>query len=454
MGTFIQTINGYLWGFPMIAFLFCTHILMTARTGFIQRRVFTGIRLSVAGEDSGKGNISPFSCLATSLASTLGTGNIIGVGTAVASGGAGAVFWCWVTGIFGMATQYCECMLSVKYRVKGENGEYSGGPMYVLQNGVGSRSLGMVYGVLAALCGLITGAAIQSNAISDVITETFGADHGSGKAIPLTVGIVTAILSALVIFGGLRSISKVCCFFVPFMAGAYILGCFVILFINRGVLWEALSLIIREAFSKKALTGGAQGSVMMLACRYGMARGLFSNEAGLGTSSVVSACANTTHPVRQGMISMTATFWDTVVMCFVTGVVIVSSCLSLSGEVLINGQGGVLCLQAFRQIPIVGEELLVFSMVTFAFSTILGWSVVGEKCIAFVFGGRVCKVYRILWVGAVLLAPMCALDGVWALGDLVNGLLVIPNVTGLIMLSSAVRGDTLEYFRDLSRKQL
>lgn len=446
---FIQTLNGYLWGLPMIAFLFSTHIFMSVKTGFIQRKVFRGIRLSVTSEEKGRGDISPFSCLATSLASTLGTGNIIGVGTAVAMGGAGAVFWCWITGIFGMATQYAECMLSVKYRVKNEKGEYCGGPMYVLKNGVGSRTLGVFYGLMAALCGLITGAAIQTNAISNILVETAASKsfQANTSAIPFAVGAVTAFLAALVIFGGIKSISRVCSFFVPFMAGAYILGCICILFINRGVLCKALLIIIKEAFSLRAAAGGLQGSVMMLSCRYGMARGLFSNEAGLGTSSVVSACATTTHPVKQGIISMTATFWDTVVMCLVTGVVIVSSRLTLTGQADFSGaQGGALCLVAFCQIPFVGEGLLVFSMITFAFSTILGWSVVGEKCISFVFGERVCRLYRVLWVGAVLVSPLCALEGVWALGDFVNALLVLPNVTGLILLSKTVKKETCEYF--------
>ncbi len=449
MAMFIQTINGYLWGFPMIAFLFSTHIFMSIKTGFIQRRVFRGIRLSVSSHEKGKGDLSPFAALATTLASTLGTGNIIGVGSAVALGGPGAVLWCWVTGIFGMATQYCECMLSVKYRVKNQKGEFCGGPMYVLKEGVGSRTLGLFYAFMAALCGLVTGAAIQSNSISEMLISTVegkGAEVNTA-GIKIAVGIITATLAALVIFGGVKSIGKVCSFFVPFMAGAYILGCISVLFINRGVVLESLQLIVREAFSLRAVAGGAQGSVFMLACRYGMARGLFSNEAGLGTSSVVCACADTKSPVRQGLISMTATFWDTVVMCLVTGVVVVSTELSVFGSVDISAaDGGNLCLRAFCRIPYIGEWLLVFSMVTFAFSTVLGWSVVGEKCITFVFGEGATAVYRLLWVFAVLVAPVCTLQGVWSLGDMVNGLLVIPNVTGLIMLSGTVQRETREYF--------
>lgn len=444
MAMFIQTINGYLWGFPMIAFLFSTHIFMSVRTGFVQRRVFKGIRLSVSSDGSGKGELSPFACLVTTLASTLGTGNIIGVGSAVALGGAGAVFWCWVTGVLGMATQYSECMLSVKFRTQNEKGEYCGGPMYVLKLGLGSKGLGIFYALMAATCGLITGAAIQSNSIAEILIATVKGKirDADPMMIKILVGIITATLAALVIFGGVKSIAKVCSLFVPFMAGAYILGCFTVLFINRGVLWDALLLIVREAFSLRAAAGGAGGSVMMLACRFGMARGLFSNEAGLGTSSVVCACADTNHPVRQGIISMTATFWDTVVMCLVTGIMIVSTELSFSGAV----DGGNLCLRAFSRIPYIGDWLLVFGMVAFAFSTVLGWSVVGEKCITYVFGNKACGAYRLLWVLAVLFAPVCALEGVWALGDFVNGLLVIPNVTGLLLLSGKVYKETKWYF--------
>ncbi|MBR3971548.1 MAG: sodium:alanine symporter family protein [Ruminococcus sp.] len=442
MGAFIQTLNGYLWGFPLIAFLFLTHIVMTVKTGLIQRKVFLGIRLSLSGDKGGEGEISPFSALATSLASTLGTGNIIGVGTAVALGGAGAVFWCWITGILGMATQYCECFLSVRYRQQTADG-YSGGPMYVLEKGVGSRRLGVFYALLASLGGLITGAAIQSNSISNVILETVRSRNtiANHKVLSFAIGVVTATLAALVIFGGLKSISRVCSFFVPFMALAYTLGCFAVLFINRDVVIESLVVIIKEAFSMRAVSGGAFGSVMMLSCRYGVARGLFSNEAGIGTSSVISASAHTSSPVRQGLVSMTATFWDTVVMCLITGVVIVSSIITDDASVSAADSGS-LCYDAFCRIPVVGEGLLVFSIVVFAFSTVLGWSAVGEKCIAYVFGDVSVRWYRGAWIGAVFLAPMISLEGIWDLGDLVNALLVAPNVLGLLLLSSQVRAAT------------
>lgn len=448
MAYFIQTINGYLWGFPMIAFLFCTHLFLSVKTGFVQKKVFKGIRLSMRSSDTENGQLSPFSCLATSLASTLGTGNIIGVGTAVAMGGPGAVFWCWIMGIFGMATQYCECMLSVKYRKNNGRGECVGGPMYVLRYGVGGKELALLYAFLAAVCGLITGAAIQTNSISAVISQSVagnfsGNDDSFQIFVSAVVGVVCALLAAVVIFGGVKSIGRVCSLLVPVMALVYVVGCVAVLVINRSVFTASLEQIAREAFSIRSVGGGASGSVMMLACRYGMARGLFSNEAGLGTSSIVNACANTSHPAKQGIIAMTATFWDTVVMCLVTGVVIVST--MLRNPELMGAQGGVLCLEAFGSIPAVGELLLVFCMVTFAFSTILGWSVIGEKCAEYIFGNRVTVWYRALWVLCVIFAPLVSLGVVWDFGDLVNGLLVIPNVTALILLSKEVSADTKKY---------
>lgn len=457
MNSIIQTINGYLWGVPMIAFLFLTHIFMTVKTGFVQRKTLRAIRLSAKSPEGSKGDISPFASLATTLASTLGTGNIVGVGTAVALGGAGAVFWCWVTGIFGMATQYAECLLSVRFRVKNSEGEFSGGPMYVLRDGLNSKYLGGVYAFLAGVCGLLTGASIQSNSIAGIIKESLGARDRYmkifGAELSLTgvvVGVVASMLTALVVFGGVSKISQVCSFLVPFMAVAYIGGCVCVLFINRGVIVESLILILREAFSLRSVAGGAVGSGMLLACRYGVARGLFSNEAGLGTSSVVSACANTPNPVRQGLVAMTATFWDTVVMCLVTGLVIVSTSLA-NPSTTATEEGGFLCYSAFAQIPFAGEGLLLFSMVTFAFSTILGWCYTGERCALYLLGNKGVRVYRYMWILAVLISPVMSFDTVWNLADLCNALLAIPNVYSLLMLSGEVKHLTEFYINDTEK---
>lgn len=458
MASIIQTLNGYLWGFPMIAFLFLTHIFMSVKTGFIQRKTFTAIKLSVKAPHDASGEISPFRTLATSLASTLGTGNIVGVGTAVALGGAGAVFWCWLTGVLGMATQYAESLLAVMYRVKDNKGAYSGGPMYVLERGLKSRRLGVAYALLAGFSGLLTGAAIQSNAITGIIQESLnGADRSVllfQREVSLTAvitGFVMALLTALVVFGGLGAISKVCSFCVPFMALGYTICCGVILFINREFLFDTVCEILHSAFSIRSATGGVIGGTMLVSCRYGVARGLFSNEAGLGTSSVVSASAVTPNPVRQGLVSMTATFWDTVVMCLVTGLVVVSTMLSDDSIDISQSEGGFLCYKAFSLIPAVGEGLLVGSMVIFAFSTILGWCYTGEKCAGYIFGDNGCRVYKILWVLAVLMAPMITFDMVWGLADLFNALLAIPNVYALIALSGKVKEQTDLHINDFQK---
>lgn len=448
MNDFILKLNGYLWGFPMIAFLCCTHIVMTVRSRFIQRKLFKGIALSVRSPEGREGDISPFSALATSLASTIGTGNIIGVGTAVAMGGFGAVFWCWLTGLLGIATQYGEALLAVKYRVKNENGEYSGGPMYVLLYGVKSKPLAYFYAIVAALTGLLTGAVIQSNAIGTVVSDTLGDNKTSlhifgteVQASSLIVGAVTAVLTALVIFGGIRSIGRVCEYMVPIMALFYMTGCFAVLFINRSFVTESLILIVTSAFTPRSAVGGVAGYGIMYALRFGVSRGLLSNEAGLGTSSIVAASANSVNPVRQGLVSMTATFWDTVVMCFVTGLVVVSTVLS-EGIDLSASDGSVLCLLAFSRIGIIGRAVLTIGMVSFAFSTILGWSCVGLKCAVFVFGDRVKRTYLILWISAVLTAPMLSLELVWNIADLCNALLAVPNVLALLMLSKEIRSET------------
>lgn len=458
MNDFILKLNGYLWGIPMIAFLCCTHIVMTVRSRFIQRKLFKGIALSVKSPEGQNGDISPFSALATSLASTIGTGNIIGVGTAVAMGGFGAVFWCWVSGLLSIATQYAEALLAVKYRVKNENGEYSGGPMYVLLNGLKSKPLAYFYASVAALTGLLTGAVIQSNAIGTVVSETLGDNKASlhilgteVQVYSLTVGVAVAVLTALVIFGGIRAIGRVCEYMVPIMALLYLAGCLAVLFINRSLLAQSLVLIVTSAFTPRSALGGVVGYGFMYALRFGVSRGLLSNEAGLGTSSIVAAAANSVNPVRQGLVSMTATFWDTVVMCFITGLAVVSTVLS-EGIDLSLSDGGTLCLLAFSRIGVIGRAVLTISMVSFAFSTILGWSCVGLKCAVFAFGGRAERIYLILWISAVLTAPLLSLELIWNVADLCNALLAVPNVLSLLMLSKEIRAETDKYINDLSRE--
>lgn len=452
---FISGLNGYLWGFPMIAFLFSTHIFMTGKTRGIQRKLLKGIRLSVTRPEGDAGEISPFEALSTSLASTLGTGNIIGVASAVAMGGAGAVFWCWITGILGMATQYSEVVLSVKYRVKNSKGELVGGPMYSLIRGVKSRPLGLLYAFAAALGGLITGSVIQSNAIFSVFSQGAFSERVKfnffGINISLTaliVGVSAAVLTSMVIFGGIGFISKICRYLVPFMAAVFMLACAAVLFINRSFLGEAIGRIFRDAFLPRGAGGGFVGSTILVAARFGVARGLFSNEAGLGTSSIVSASANTPNPVRQALVSMTATFWDTVVMCFVTGLVIVSSIVAAEGSVDYVDSASA-CYLAFSRIPYIGGAVLTFSMTVFAFSTIIGLSCVGANCVTCVFGVKAVAPYRILWVVGVFIAPMVPLDVLWSVADLCNATLAVPNVLSLFMLRNVVKEESEKYLENL-----
>lgn len=447
---FISTLNGYLWGFPMIAFLFGAHIFTTVRTKGIQRKVFMGIRLSVTTPKGTQGELSPFASLTTSLAGTLGTGNIIGVGTAVALGGAGAVFWCWVTGMLGMATQYCEVLLSVKYREKSGD-SFRGGPMYFLKNGVKNKYLGLVYAFSVSVGALITGSVIQSNAIGAVMKDAFGRwdksiNFGEYElSIPaLLVGVVTSLLASVAIFGGVKLIGRICSYLVPFMALLFIGGCFCILFLNRDVLLLSLGRVFRDAFSPRSAGGGFVGSSLIVALRYGVARGLFSNEAGLGTSSIVASTGKTPNPVRQALVSMTATFWDTVVMCFVTGLVIVSAIIKTEGRLGVI-DGSTACFLAFSQIPYVGGGILIFSMTVFAFSTIIGLSYMGVSCASFVFGKKAELPYKILWTAGVFIAPLISLEALWSVADFLNGILVVPNVAGIFLLGNVVKSESEKY---------
>lgn len=441
MNAFFTTLNSYLWGFPMIAFLLFTHLFFTVKTGFVQKKLFKGIKLSFTGNSPEGKNISPFQTLCTTLASTLGTGNIIGIGTAIALGGAGSLFWCLVTGLLGIATMYCESFLSLKYRVKNENGVYVGGPMYYMKRGMNSKALGVFFALAASLGGLITGAALQGNAISTAVHGFFKIEK-SGSTLELnfvtvTVGALAAILTALVIMGGVKSVGSVCQVLVPFMAIAYMLACVGIMIVNRRYLGEALSLIFTSAFSPKAAFGGFTGSTIMTACRFGMARGLFSNEAGVGTTSVVSAAAEGHNHKNLSYVAMTAAFWDTAVVCMMTGVAIVSAILA-NPELAAKTSGDMLASLAFDTLPVVGRPVLFFGLVTFAFSTIIGWSYIGERCIEFVLGHRGIRLYRALWVGAVAISAAVNSELVWSIADTVNVLLVVPNTTALYVLNKEI----------------
>lgn len=443
----VTWVDGKVWGWGMILLLLGTHLFMTIRTGFIQRKTITkGIKLSVSKEPDADGEVSQFGALATALASTIGTGNIIGVGTAVALGGPGAVLWCWLTGVFGIATKYSESLIAVKYRVKTEDGRMQGGAMYALERGLHIRWLGLIFAVFAGFASFGIGCATQVNAIATVCNENLHIN----KAV---VGIIIGVLTAVVIFGGIKSIARVCERLVPFMALFYVLGCIVILGINYDYIIPAITTICRLAFQPGAAAGGLVGSGIMLAMRYGVARGLFSNESGMGSAPIAAAAAQTRNPVRQALVSSTGTFWDTVVVCLMTGLVLVSTIMK---NPAINANeitdGGVLTSLAFDQIPIIGPLILVVGIISFAFSTILGWAYYGERCVEYFAGKKGLIPYRVLYIAVAVIAPVVALDVVWDIADILNALMAIPNLIAVLLLSPVIVKETKKYLDDLDAK--
>ncbi|MBR3513514.1 MAG: alanine:cation symporter family protein [Bacteroidaceae bacterium] len=436
INAFIAEAARELWGWPMIVLLLGTHLYLTIRLRFPQRHILRAIRLSVTRDDGAEGDVSQFGALATSLAATIGTGNIVGVATAVALGGPGAVLWCWLTGVLGIATKYAEGLLAVKYRVRTSDGTMLGGPMYALERGLGWKSLAVVFCVLTAVAAFGIGNTVQSNAISLLCRETYGIQ-------PLWTGIVLATMAGLVILFGVRGIARFCTAFVPLMALLYVLGCLYILCVNGAYVWQALCLICRSAFTPEAAGGGFAGTTIMMTARYGIARGLFSNESGMGSAPIVAAAAQTKDPVRQALVSSTATFWDTVIICALTGLVLVSSIIAYPDVDYSNG--GALTKMAFEKIPVVGAPLLTFGIVTFAFSTILGWSYYGERAVEYLSGKRYLIIYRVLYVAAILAGAVVQLTVVWNLADLLNGLMAIPNLISLLALAGVLSAETRRY---------
>ena len=440
---FINELDGLVWGWPMIILLLGTHIVMTVCTGGIQRKIGTAIKLSVTKDAEAEGEVSQFGALATALASTIGTGNIIGVGTAIYLGGPGAVLWCWLTGVFGIATKYAESLIAVKYRVKTSDGRMQGGAMYALERGLNMKWLGLIFAFFAAFASFGIGCATQVNAIATVCTENLGSPTG-------LVGGAVAFFTALVIFGGIKSISSVCEKLVPFMALFYVLGCFVILCINGDFLLPALKTIVTLAFQPGAAAGGLTGGGIMLALHYGVARGLFSNESGMGSAPIAAAAAQTRNPVRQALVSATGTFWDTVVVCAMTGLVLVTSIMK-NPNIDISGvdNGGVLTTLAFDQIPYIGPMILVFGIILFAYSTVLGWAYYGERCVEYCLGKKALVPYRVLYIVVAAIAPVVALDLVWTIADILNALMAIPNLVAVLLLSPVIMKETRKYINNL-----
>lgn len=447
LNAIVTTVNGVVWGWPMIILLLGTHIYMTAKTGFIQRFTITkGIRLSVEKDPDAEGEVSQFGALTTALAATIGTGNIVGVGTAIALGGPGAVLWCWLTGVFGIATKYAESYIAVKYRVKTEDGRMQGGAMYALERGLHMKWLGVLFAFFAGFASFGIGCATQVNSIAEICHTNFGIP-------PVVVGILIAVLTAIVIFGGIKSIARVCEKLVPFMAAFYVIGCVIILCMNYDYIIPAIRVICKLAFTPGAAAGGLIGSGIRMAIRFGVARGLFSNESGLGSAPIAAAAAQTRNPVRQALVSSTGTFWDTVVVCLMTGLVLVSTIMKnphINADSVDNG--GQLTSLAFGQIPVLGPIILTLGIICFAYSTVLGWAYYGERCVEYLGGKRILTGYRVLYIAVAAIAPVVTLDTVWLVADTLNALMAIPNLIAVLVLSGQMAKDTKKYIHNLDAK--
>lgn len=440
----IQTIDNWVWGWWMIILLFGTHVFMTFRTGFIQvKSISKGIRLSVSKDPDAEGEVSQFGALTTALAATIGTGNIVGVGTAIALGGPGAVLWIWLTGCFGIATKYSESLISVKYRVKTKDGRMQGGAMYALERGLNMKWLGMIFAIFAGFASFGIGCATQVNAIANIVNGNFGVPN-------VVTGIVVVVMTGIVILGGIKSIANVCEKLVPFMAGFYVIGCIIILCMNYDFIIPAIKTICTLAFTPGAAAGGLVGTGIRAAIQFGVARGLFSNESGMGSAPIAAAAAQTRNPVRQALVSSTGTFWDTVVVCLMTGLVLVTTIMK-NPDVNMGDirDGGVLSTEAFAQIPYFGPIVLTLGIITFAWSTILGWAYYGERAVEYFAGRKGILPYRILYLAVAFIAPIVALDTVWLVADILNALMAIPNLVAVLLLSPVIAKETKKYINDL-----
>ena len=436
LNDFFRDFSNLLWGWPMIILLLGTHIYLTIILRFPQRKIFTAIRLSFKKDLDGQGDVSQFASLATALAATIGTGNIVGVATAVTLGGPGAVLWCWLTGVFGISTKYAEGLLAVKYRQVTPQGKMIGGPMYALEKGLRMRWLAVLFAVFTAFASFGIGSTVQANAISTLTSEVYTVS-------PYISGLVICLLTAAVVLGGVKSIARVCGMLVPFMALVYVLGCIYIIGVNAQYVWPAVKLIVEAAFTPEAAGGGFIGSTVMTAARFGIARGLFSNESGMGSAPIVAAAAQTRNPVRQALVSSSGTFWDTVVICALTGIVIVSSVLAYPD--ITFESGSTLTKEAFAKIPFIGTPLLTFGLTTFAFSTILGWCYYGERAVEYLKGHQWVIAYRIAYIAAVFIGSIMSLQMVWNFADCMNALMAIPNLISILALSGILVHETRKY---------
>ena len=436
---FVGWLNGIVWGPFMLVLILGTGLFLSlglkfmpvVRLGYGFRQLWEGRR------PEGEGDITPFNALMTSLSATIGTGNIAGVGTAIALGGPGALFWMWCTALVGMATKYAEAVLAVKYREVDAKGNHVGGPMYYIKNGLGHRWiwLGTAFAAFGMLAGFGIGNTVQANSVAHALEANF--------AVPSWIsGAVMAILAGMVLIGGIRWIAQVAGKLVPLMAISYIIGGLVVLALNAADIPAAIRFIIGDAFTPSAATGGFAGATVWAAIRYGVARGIFSNEAGLGSAPIAHAAAETDNPVRQGTIAMLGTFIDTLIVCSITGLVIVVTGAWTAGE-----SGAALSSLAFdRGLNGYGHYIVTFGLMLFAFTTVLGWSVYGEKCTEYLFGVRAIVPFRVLWVFAIPVGAMTELDFIWLLADTLNALMALPNLVALILLGPVVFRLTRDYF--------
>ena len=432
----LNYVSGFIWGpFTLILILGTGIFLSLGLKGFTLTYIAVAFKqLFSKEEDSSSGEISSFQSLTTALSATVGTGNIAGVATAIFVGGPGAIFWMWVSAVFGMATKFAEAFLAIKYREKNELGETIGGPMYYIKNGLTSKFI--VFAYLFAAAGMIAalgiGNGVQVNSVSQVINNEFGFSTFS-------IGIVIAILVALVILGGIKSIGNITSELVPVMSLVYILGGLLIIILNANQVGYVFNLIVTSAFTTTAATGGFAGATVWMALRYGVARGVFSNEAGLGSSPIAHAAAKTNNPVKQGMISMLEPLIDTLIVCTITAFVILMS-NQWVGEI----NGAVLTVASFENLLANGKYIVIFGLILFSFSTIIGWSYYGEKCVEFLFGSGVIIYYRILWIVIIPVAASIELNLMWLIADIMNGLMSIPNLIALILLAPVIFRQTTE----------
>ncbi len=443
MTEFLTKASDFIWGPPLLILLVGTGIYLSIRISFLQfGRLPYALKLAFSKhqDHSSEGDISHFQSLMTALAATIGTGNIAGVATAVVLGGPGAVLWMWVTALVGMATKYSEAILAVKYRTVGKRGEMAGGPMYYIEKGLGWKWLAILFAFFGAVAAFGIGSTVQSNSVAAAIQSSFGIN-------PWVTGIVLTVATGLVLLGGIKSIGRVTSYMVPFMAVFYILGGLIIILLNIDKLPAAVSLIFSDAFTGQAAAGGAVGVVI----RYGVARGVFSNEAGMGSAPIAAAAAKTDHPGRQALISMTGTFLDTIVVCSITGITLVMGELYTKSDLT----GAALTTQTFDQmLPGVGGWIVSIGIILFAYSTVLGWAYYGEKCIEYLFGSGSIKVYRIFYTFSVVVGAGMSLGLVWTIADIFNGLMAIPNLIGLLGLSGVIVAETREFNKILKKEKL